>query len=175
MGREWGRLNLADYDLAEPIFIDANIFIDYSLPNPRYGKAVADFIEKVELGEIKAITTPLVISEVSYILLLQKGSMILGTHDRKSIRDKIKRERGFANLCYSVIDRFNELLNVLEGLKVIPMGSEDHLRVSDVGKKYGLLPNDALHLVAMRNSNIRNIATRDKDFDRVADIQVWSP
>ncbi|MGD0952159.1 MAG: hypothetical protein ABR985_07170, partial [Methanotrichaceae archaeon] len=42
-------MNLTDYDLAEPIFIDANIFIDYSLPNPRYGKAVADFIEKVGL------------------------------------------------------------------------------------------------------------------------------
>jgi predicted nucleic acid-binding protein len=127
------------------------------------------------LSEIKAITTPLVIGEVSYILLLQKGSMILGTHDRKSISDKIKRDRGFANLCYSVIDRFNELLNVLDGLKVIPIGSEDHLQVSDVGKKYGLLPNDALHLVAMKNSNIRNIATRDKDFERVEGIEIWSP
>lgn len=168
-------MNLNDYDLPEPIFIDANIFIDYSLPNPRYGKAVTDFIEKVELGEIKAITTPLIISEVSYILLLQKGSMILGIHDRKSIRDKIKRDRGFASLCYSVIDRFNELLNVLEGLKVIPIGFEDHLRVSDVGKKYGLLPNDALHLVAMKNCNIRNIATRDKDFERVEGIEIWTP
>lgn len=93
-------MNLADYDLPEPIFIDANLFIDYSLPNPRYGKAVADFIEKVELGEIKAITTPLVISEVSYILLLQKGSMILGTHDRKSIRDKIKKRK---RLCQPVL------------------------------------------------------------------------
>jgi predicted nucleic acid-binding protein len=127
------------------------------------------------LGEIKAITTPLVIGEVSYILLLQKGSLILGTHDRKSIRDKIKRDSGFANLCYSVIDRFNELLNILDGLKVIPVGSEDHLRVSDVGKNYGLLPNDALHLVAMKNSNIRNIATRDKDFERVEGIEIWSP
>lgn len=99
----------------------------------------------------------------------------MGIHDRKSIRDKIKRDRGFASLCYSVIDRFNELLNVLEGLKVIPIGFEDHLRVSDVGKKYGLLPNDALHLVAMKNCNIRNIATRDKDFERVEGIEIWTP
>jgi predicted nucleic acid-binding protein len=55
------------------------------------------------------------------------------------------------------------------------MGSGDHLRVSDMGKKYGLLPNDALHLVAMKNSNIRNIATRDKDFERVEGIEIWSP
>lgn len=69
--REWRRWNLTDY------FIDVNIFIDALCQIPRFGKAVTDFIEKVELAEIKAIATPLVVGEGSYISLLQKGSLIL--------------------------------------------------------------------------------------------------
>lgn len=42
------KVKLSEYKESEPIFIDANIFIDYSLPNPKYGGAVADFLEKLE-------------------------------------------------------------------------------------------------------------------------------
>jgi hypothetical protein len=42
-------VKLSDYKESEPIFIDATIFIDYSLPNPKYGGVFADFLEKLEL------------------------------------------------------------------------------------------------------------------------------
>jgi predicted nucleic acid-binding protein len=68
-------VKLSEYKDFEPVFIDANIFIDYSLPNPKYGEIAADFLERVELLEIKAVTTPLVLDEVSYIILMYKGSL----------------------------------------------------------------------------------------------------
>ena len=66
-------MNLREYSSQRPIFIDANIFLDYTLPNTEFGSIVSDFLERVELQDIAAITTPAVLNEVSYILLLQRG------------------------------------------------------------------------------------------------------
>jgi len=168
-------LNLTEYSSQLPIFTDANIFLDYTLPNSEFGVAVSDFLEKVELQDIVAITTPAVLNEVSYILLLQRGMTILNTENRDTVRSKIKANGHFANLCYDAVDTFNEFISGLDGLKLIPVQPEDYLRASDMGRVYNLLPIDALHLSAMRRSHVRNIATRDRVFERVDGIVVWSP
>ncbi len=168
-------MRLSDYKYSDPVFIDANIFLDYSLPNPEYGEAVTDFLEKVELLEINAVTTPVVLDEVSYILLMYKGHIVLDTKDRQRIRDSIKKDKKFAETCYEVVEEFNDYLGDLNGLKVIPATGEDYKKVARLGKKYRLLPSDALHASVMENNNIFNIATRDSDFDRVEGIKVWNP
>lgn len=175
MGREWQRLNLIEYSSQHPILIDANIFIYYALPNAEFGRAVSDFLERVELQDIAAITTPAVLNEVSYILLIQMGMTILNTGNRDIVRSKIKTNRHFANLCYDAVDTFNEFISGLDGLKLIPVQPEDYLLASDLGRAYNLLPIDALHLAAMRRAQICDIATRDRDFERVDGIVVWSP
>ncbi len=112
-------MKLSEYKNSDRIFIDANIFLDYSLPNPKYGEIASDFLEKIELNEIKAATTPLVLDEVSFIILIYKGSLILGTKDRKIIINSIKKDKNISNLCYEVVEEFNEFLYCLKGLEVI--------------------------------------------------------
>lgn len=168
-------MKLSEYKASEHIFIDANIFIDYSLPNPKYGEAATDFLEKIELLKIKAVTTPLVLDEVSYIILLYKASSILKTQDRQRIRESIKRDRSISSLCYAVIEKFNELLDNLKGLQILSVNQDDYKQASILGKKYCLLPSDALHASVMKNNNIFNIATRDQDFERVEGITAWKP
>lgn len=168
-------MNLTEYSSSLPIFIDANIFLDYALPNAKFGDVISDFLEKIELQLISAITTPLVLNEVSYILLLQRGMATLKTDNRDIVKSKIKENSHFAHLCYDAVDTFNEFISDLDGLKLIPVQPEDYLLASDLGRAYNLLPVDALHLSAMRRSHIRNIATRDRDFERVDGIVVWAP
>ncbi|MDD5472867.1 MAG: type II toxin-antitoxin system VapC family toxin [Candidatus Methanoperedens sp.] len=168
-------MKLSEYKNSDRIFIDANIFLDYSLPNPKYGEIASDFLEKIELNEIKAATTPLVLDEVSFIILIYKGSLILGTKDRKIIINSIKKDKNLSNLCYKVVEEFNEFLYCLKGLQVISVNHEDYKQASIMGKNYLLLPSDALHASVMKNNNIRNIATRDNDFERVEGISVWKP
>jgi hypothetical protein len=52
LGREWQRLKLLLYFSPNPIFIDANIFLDYTHPNREFGEAVSDFLERIELQDI---------------------------------------------------------------------------------------------------------------------------
>ena len=76
MGREWKRLNLSEYSSQHPIFIDANVFLDYTLPNMEFGEIASDFLGRVEIEEVYAVTTPAVLAEVSHILLLETGAEI---------------------------------------------------------------------------------------------------
>ncbi len=168
-------MKLSEYKNSECIFIDANIFLDYSLPNPEYGESAANFLEKVELNEIKAATTPVVLDEVSFIILIHKGSLLLETHDRKKIINSIKRDKKISNLCYGVVEEFNEFLDSLKGLKIVSVNSKDYKQASELGKRYFLLPSDALHTSVMKNNKISNIASRDGDFERIEGITVWKP
>ena len=70
-------MNLLKYASSDQIFIDSNIFFDYAIPNPVFGEMASDFLERVEIEEISAVTTPAVLAEVSHILLLETGAVIL--------------------------------------------------------------------------------------------------
>lgn len=168
-------MNLSEYNKSECIFIDANIFLDYSLPDPKYGESAADFLEKIELKEVKAVTTPIVLDEVSFIILMYKGSLLLETKDRKMIIKSIKKDRNFSNLCYEVVEEFNEFIACLKGLKIVSVDYTAYKHASELGKEYLLLPSDALHASVMENNKIHNIATRDRDFERIEGITIWKP
>lgn len=117
----------------------------------------------------------LVLVEVSHVLLLETGSVILKTRNRNLVIEKIESDRNFSHLCRDAVDRLNEFISNLDGLKLIPILPEDYFRASDLARAYNLMSFDALHLSAMRRAHIRNIATRDRDFERVDGIVVWSP
>ncbi|MFZ2472740.1 MAG: type II toxin-antitoxin system VapC family toxin [Methanothrix sp.] len=108
-------MNLSEYSSQHPIFIDANIFLDYALPNIEFSREASDFLERVELQDVAAITTPAVLNEVSYILLIQRGMTILDTENRDTVRNKIKANGHFAHLCYDAVDKFNEFISGLDG------------------------------------------------------------
>ncbi|OPY51618.1 MAG: hypothetical protein A4E48_01461 [Methanosaeta sp. PtaU1.Bin060] len=52
---------------------------------------------------------------------------------------------------------------------------EDYFRASELARAYDLMSLDALHLSAMRRAEIKNIASRDRDFELADGIAVWSP
>ncbi len=168
-------MRILEYTSSDQIFIDSNIFLDYAIPNPEFGEIASDFLGKVEIEEIYAVTTPAVLAEVSHILLLETGAVILKNRNRNIVIDKIEADRNFSQHCRDAVDKFNEYVSNLDGLQLIPVMPEDYFQASDLARAYNLMSFDALHLSAMRRSHVRNIASRDRDFERVDGIVVWSP
>lgn len=168
-------MNLVEYASSEEIFIDANIFLDYAIPHPAFGELVKNFLEKVEIEQINAVTTPAVLSEVSHVLLLETGAVILKNHNRNIVMRKMETDRRFSSLCRDAVDKFNEFISSLDGLELIPVMPEDYFRASELARAYNLMSLDALHLSAMRRAEIKNIASRDRDFELADGIAVWSP
>jgi len=168
-------LNLIEYASSEDIFLDANIFLDFAIPNPIFGEISKDFLERVEIEEINAVTTPVVLSKVTHVLLFETGAVILKNHNRNIVMNKIESDRRFSNLCRKAIDKFNEFISDLNGLELIPVMAEDYFRATDMARAYNLMSFDALHLSAMRRAQVRNIASKDRDFERADGIAVWRP
>lgn len=163
---------LADFDLRESIFVDANIFIDHASANPGYGKSCEGFLEKVESKNVVAITTTAVLDEVGYILSLLEGAKALKTEELKIVRKKLKEDQKLAVACYEKVHEYMKYVFFLceRGLDIQKVEPKDVLTATMVGGEYMLLFTDSLHLSVMKRLKIKNIATRDSDFEKVKGI-----
>lgn len=157
-----------------PIFIDANIFI-YHAAESKYTESATAFLEKVENNEIEAFTSPAVIDEAAYILTINKGLEILDCKSPRKVREKLEKDRNFAQKCYSVLKDFIGYVKSLENLKLLEITGDDAFRIYDYGIEYLLHPKDSLHLAVMKRYRIFDIATNDSDFERVEWVRVWYP
>jgi predicted nucleic acid-binding protein len=75
------------------IFIDANIFTYLLTGHPVHGRACQKLLEKVENGDLDAYISPLVIDEVSYVLMVQMAREKGGPADAKSIKQEMFARR----------------------------------------------------------------------------------
>ena len=168
---------LEDFDLRELIFVDANIFIYHGSANTIYGKSCEWFLEKVESKNVVAITTTAVLDEVGYILSLLEGAKTLKTEELKIVRKKLKEDQKLAVACYEKVREYMKYIFFLweRGLDIQKVEPKDVLIATMIGGVHRLLFKDALHLSAMKRLKIKNIATRDSDFERDRDIIIWSP
>lgn len=171
------RNRLGNFDLRELIFLDANIFVDHASANPSYGKSCEEFLEKVESKKVVAITTTAVLDEVGYILSLLEGARALKTDELKIVRKKIKEDQKLAMACYKKVREYMKYIFFLgeRGLDIREVEPKDVLIATMVGGEYRLLFTDSLHLSVMKRLKLKNIATRDSDFERVKDVTIWSP
>ncbi len=58
-------------------FIDANIFTYFLTNHPKHGNNCTRFLEMIENGKMAGFISPLVIDEVSYVLMIQKGRELI--------------------------------------------------------------------------------------------------
>jgi len=153
------------------IFIDANIFHLY-LRGPRIVRDVCtDFLERVESGEIKGCTSPLVLDELSYKLLLRRIEELY----KKNPLQILKSQREVIVEVTPYIEEGLEIILGIEGLQILDINRSHLEEFTELMRKYSLLPRDALHVAVMTSINCRNIASADKDFDLIPFISRWSP
>lgn len=74
--------------ITRQVFIDANIFTYLLTGHPTYGRSCQKLLEKVEQGTIEAFISPLVIDEVSYVLMVQTARRTGSPNDARSIKKR---------------------------------------------------------------------------------------
>ena len=72
---------------------------------------------------------------------------------------------------YDIIDDTGSIPN----LEVIGISPEIFFSAKDYMKKFKLMTNDAIHVATCKLYNIVDIATNDKDFQRVHFLRIWNP
>ena len=161
--------------ITRQVFIDANIFTYLLTGHPTYGRSCQKLLEKVEQGTIEAFISPLVIDEVSYVLMVQTARRTGSPNDARSI----KKAMLYAwQDCLVPVREFHGYLDVLISkghLKVLSLDYSISKIALECASEYRLLPRDALHTACCKAFGVKEMATNDADFERVGFLNLWKP
>lgn len=162
---------LADLPKGRVVFIDSSIFHFYLRgPGSLQGVCTA-FLERIEAKEIKGCTSALVLDELIYKILLKK----VEEKHRKNPLVVLQNHPEEVSAHSGEIRRAVGILLGIEALDVLAVEKSHIEDAVDQMQEYSVLPRDAIHLAVMGSLNCHDIASADSDFDRVTDINRWTP
>lgn len=165
--------NLKDFQGSNPVFIDTTIFLHHAFDtNP----VSVEFLSRIELSNIKAYTSALVLEEVSYKIMMQSASNYLERVTVQRVKKLLENPKNRGKVLSPLIEYMDYIDKLQEaGLTVIDLKGSDMKQAALRAKNSGLITADAAHLAVMLRKSIHHIATDDSDFATVANISVWSP
>lgn len=162
---------LIDIESRASTFVDSNIFTYFLLEDKRYFSNVKSFFDRINTGEIFGFANNIVFTETLFNFV--KAEVIISENIR--IKDFIKIAKLRPDIIASVdISPVLELFN-LPNLYMLDLPSGTINDIKEMHSMYGLLSNDAYHLLTMKYFGIIDITTNDSDFDRVEWVKVWKP
>jgi len=157
-----------DLAAGSSIIINANIFIYAFDGRSQQCRAL---LTRCASEAVVGITTAEVINEVCHRLMLAeavaKGA--LPRPSAASLKRKPQVVRRLEQYWSRVVAIFD--LNII----VLPLDEARIRRAHEIRAIYGLLTNDSLLVAAALEFEIDSIATRDDDFDRVAQLRIYKP
>jgi predicted nucleic acid-binding protein len=162
-------MKISEIKAGETVFIDANIFI-YHFTGVSEESTL--FLKRCEEGELTGVIGMNILIEVLHRLMMieaiTKGFVKPG--------DVVKKLKKKPDIVKKLTDYQTNTLSIIDiGIELLPL-SEDAIKSSlQFRKKYGLLVNDSLTSAMMDLEGIVNLATMDKDFERVEEFRVYSP
>jgi hypothetical protein len=153
------------------VFVDASILI-HAFTSTRYTKTCEDFLSRAKYGEVEGYINSTVLDEFFHKLL------IFEVYSKKKLtsQDAIKFLKSNPDFLKSLDKPFKASKEVLRDYRFKLLDTSKLLEEAlDISSEYGLLFSDALHSACCKVYSIANIATSDRDFERVDFLKVWKP
>jgi predicted nucleic acid-binding protein len=133
--------------MGEEIFIDANIFLEILL-NDNHAESCTTFLRKIRAKELTAVTSDFLISTCLLQIMFKK--------------------KKYDALLKKAILFFNSY----EPLYIFRPSMEDSYNASQIMKEEKLDYDDSLVLASMRKLGIKKLATLDKHFKKIKEIEI---
>jgi predicted nucleic acid-binding protein len=150
------------------VVIDANIFI-YALT----GRSLQcrELLERAQSGDVVGLTTIEVVNEICHRLMLLEAleRRIIGRISASALRSKANEIASLTSYWRRIEQIFDLNLNIL--ILDLPRVRRAHRLRS----AHGLLTNDSLIVAAAEESGIPNLASNDRDFERVGSLTLYRP
>jgi predicted nucleic acid-binding protein len=151
------------------VLVDSTIFIYHFT-----GASVEcrRFLERCERGEVRGLTSTLVLAEVAHRLMtveaVSRGLVTSGSVAKK-LRDHPEIVQQL-HLYHEEVERIP-----LMGIDVVALGLPAVLRSGEYRKGHGLMVNDTLLLAAAHEAGIEAVATADADLKRAEGFTLFQP
>ncbi len=153
------------------VFVDTSILI-YAFTNTHYTKTCEDFLGRVKYGEVEGYINSIVLDEFFHKLVIFEVYSKKKLTSQKAVKF-LKSNPAFIKSLNRPFKASEEVLKDY-GLKILDT-SDILEKALDISRKYGLLFSDALHSACCKVNDIKDIATNDRDFERVDFLKVWKP
>ena len=157
----------------EMILFDTNIFIYSALDHPGYGDPCTYLLSEVESGEILGYIPTIVLNELLHRLMITEVIKNGFARNTKDAINALKHDDNIIpslNICWEELDRiFKMHFTILEEK---PKTFAESIQIS---RKYSLLAKDAYITSFAKSYGITNIATNDRDYEKVEWLNVWKP
>lgn len=165
-------MTFADLAVGDAVFLDANVFVYHFIAEPAYGAACTALLERLERRELEGWTFPHILAEVSHRLMTLEACSAFGW-PYAGIASRLRRHPNELQR----LSRFRQALVeiALLGLKMALVMEALVAEAADLSLQQGLLTNDALLIVLMKDRDLTHLASNDADFDRVPGINRYSP
>jgi len=109
-------------------------------------------------------------------ILVAEASQHIEKFNIPNLKKELKNA-SFSSKVYKPVKEYSDYLTELTygGLEILTVDAVLVEKSIDLGRRYGLLTTDAIHLSTVEQYGISNIATNDSDFERVKSINIYKP
>ena len=162
-------MNLPELRSGERVFIDANIFIYHFGGRSQQCRAM---LERCARGNVLGYTATSVLAEILHRLMLAEAVQTRLVTAKNAVKRLAERPELVRRLTtYNEdVDKISQMNLTILSLTPDIVAKSAAIRMSD-----GLLTNDSFVGVFMREWGLTNLATTDRDFERVAGLEVYAP
>lgn len=162
-------LKISEISRGSTIFVDATIFVYHFTGLSHQCRG---FLERCERGEIAGVTSTSVLAETAHRLMMIEA-VARGLVEPGNVASKLRSKRAIVrklNVYQEQLDRIPLMGIAVKGVDVPAFDRSRYGRAT-----YGLLTNDSLVLASAENAEVEGIATADRDFTRVRELEVFTP
>jgi predicted nucleic acid-binding protein len=162
-------MKLTEIKTGSEVFVDSNIFI-YHFTG--VSEECSDFLGRCERGKLIAMTSVNVILEVLHRLMMVEAvrkNLVKPPNVVKKLSkvpQKLKRLNEYSENTEKIQDM---------GVAIKPLIFETIIKSHVVRLTSGLMVNDSVIIASMKQEGIKLLATNDKAFEKVDEIDVCTP
>ena len=164
-------MTFGDLPANATVFVDANPLIYHFQPHPVFGPACTNLVKNIELGHLAGFTSVHVVGEVAHRLMTEEAAKRFGWSSKV-----LHHLRHNATAIQQLTDFERAVVEIPQlGFQVLPVTAALMQSAAALSRQFGLLINDALIVAIMQHHNLTNLASADRDFDRVPGITRYGP
>lgn len=165
--------HLIDLPSDSTVFVDTNLLSYFYIRKDALAKSVELFLERGSTHDLEIVTSASVVEDVVHRVMVFEA---VTKHHVDPAR-AVNYLKNHPNLVKSLTEHLTIPSRLYNQFNINILGvTRAELHASKTFRsRYGLLTNDSLIVATMQRNNIIHLATNDRDFERVKEIQVWTP
>lgn len=165
-------MTFLDLGVGDAVFLDANTFVYYFAPDPRWSSPCGLLLQRIQNQEIAGHTSAAILGETAHRLMTIEAR----TRHRWTSGKVLHRLRQNPHIVQTLTNSEAAVASIVGSrVQIFLVDAGLVVAAAAVSRQTGLLTNDALTVALMQAHGLTKLAGNDPDFDRIAGITRYSP